>query len=184
MSDRYYQALVHHWTHNSQNRGGVELYREPHWRRFMPKPPKGLAWLRSLFRYLAGRVRTVNVTARLYTNDTAAERSTFQWGRITRKMLNAQSTKIADSWGRIARDLTALVGIRTERVRDRHTRPLTPRDAGRFGGGMYERPWIEFEWEMRGEYDGSQLARDNRRRFREQQLADFKSGKIQTLQFS
>ena len=69
-------------------------YREPHWRRFMPKPPKGLAWLRSLFRYLAGRVRTVNVTARLYTNDTAAERSTFHWGRITRKMLKAQTTKI------------------------------------------------------------------------------------------
>ena len=31
-------------------------------------------------------------------------------------MLKAQTTKIADSWGRIARDLTALVGIRTERV--------------------------------------------------------------------
>ena len=183
MSDRYRQSLVHHWTNPSRGSSMVQ-YREPHWRRFMPKPPKGLTWLRSLFRWLAGRVRTVNVTARLYTNNNAAERSTFQWGRITRKMLNAQTTKIADSWGRIARDLTALVGIRTERVRDRYTRPLTPRDAGRFGGGMYERPWIEFEWDMRAEYDGSQLARDNRRRFREQQLEDFKSGKIKTLQFS
>ena len=158
-------------------------YREPHWRRFMPKPPKGLAWLRSLFRWLAGRVRTVNVTARLYTNDTAAERSTFHWGRITRKMLKAQSTKIADSWGRIARDLTALVGIRTERVRDRYTRPLTPAWTSGARGGMYNRPWIDFEWEMTAEYDGSHLARDNRRRFREQQLEDFKSGKIQTLQY-
>ena len=43
--------------------------------------------------------------------------------------------------------------------------------------------WIDFEWEMTAEYDGSALARDNRRRFREQQLEDFKSGKIQTLQF-
>ena len=94
-----------------------------------------------------------------------------------------RSGKIIDTWGRMTRDLLALVGIRAERVRDRYTRPLTPRDAGRFGGGMYERPWIEFEWEMTGEYDGSQLARDNRRRFREQQLKDFQSGKIRTLQF-
>ena len=94
-----------------------------------------------------------------------------------------RSGKIIDTWGRMTRDLLALVGIRAERVHDRYTRPLTPRDAGRFGGGMYERPWIEFEWEMTGEYDGSQLARDNRRRFREQQLIDFKRGKIKSLQF-
>ena len=94
-----------------------------------------------------------------------------------------RSGKIIDTWGRMTRALLALVNIRAERVHDRYTRPLTPRDAGRFGGGMYERPWIEFEWEMTGEYDGSQLARDNRRRFREQQLIDFKRGKIKSLQF-
>ena len=94
-----------------------------------------------------------------------------------------RSGKIIDTWGRMTRDLLALVGIRAQRVRDRYTRPLTPRDPGRFGGGMYERPWIEFEWEMTGEYDGSQLARDNRRRSREQQLRDFQSGKIRTLPF-
>ena len=113
--------------------------------------PKGLTWLRSFIRFLAGRVR---------------------------------SGKIIDKWGRMTRDLLALVGIRAERVHDRYTRPLTPRDPGRFGGGMYERPWVEFEWEMTGEYDGSQLARDNRRRFREQQLIDFKRGKIKSLQFT
>ena len=142
MSDRYRHSLV-------------LQYRELPWSRFTPRiargivPPKGLTWLRSFMRFLAGRVR---------------------------------SGKIIDKWGRMTRDLLALVGIRAERVRDRTTRPLTPRDAGRFGGGMYERPWIEFEWEMTGEYDGSQLARDNRRRFREQQLRDFQSGRIRTLQ--
>lgn len=133
MSDRYRHSLVYQVHHS-----------------FMPKPPKGLTWLRSAMRFLVGRVR---------------------------------SGKIIDKWGRMTRDLLALVGIRAQRVRDRYTRPLTPRDPGRFGGGMYERPWIEFEWEMTSEYDGSQLARDNRRRFREQQLKDFKSGKIRTLRF-
>ena len=144
MSDRYRHSLV-------------LQYREPPWRRstnegwrFMPRAPKGLTWLRSFMRFLAGRVK---------------------------------SGKIIDKWGRMTRDLIALVGIRAQRVRDRYTRPLTPRDPGRFGGGMYERPWIEFEWEMRGEYDGSQLARDNRRRSREQQLKDFQSGKIRSLPF-
>ena len=141
MSDRYRPSLV-------------VQYRELPWSRSTPSVargivlPKGLIWLRSFMRFLAGRVR---------------------------------SGKIIDTWGRMTRDLTALVGIRAERVRDRNTRPLTPRDSG---GGVYERPWIEFEWDMRAAYDGSQLARDNRRRFREQQLQDFRSGKIQTLRFS
>lgn len=94
-----------------------------------------------------------------------------------------RSGKIIDKWGRMTRDLLALVGIRAQRVHDRYTRPLTQRRADASGGGMYERPWIEFEWDMRAEYDGSQLERDNRRRFREQQLKDFKSGKIRTLRF-
>ena len=144
MSDRYRQSLVVQYRELPWRRSELP------WRTFMPMAPKGLTWLRSFMRFLAGRVR---------------------------------SGKIIDKWGRMTRDLLALVGIRAERVRNRYTRPLTPRDAGRFGGGMYERPWIEFEWEMRGEYDGSQLARDNLRRSREQQLKDFQSGKIRSLPF-
>ena len=122
-------------------------------------------------RYLISRLGARNVTANVTFQPMANPnpRASYYLQKYNQK---EPRPHIVESWGRIVRDLTALVGIRRERVRDRNARQRTTP----YKGGMSNRPWVDFEWDMRAEYDGNALRRDNLRRVRTQQLQDLRSG--------